>query len=517
MATHSDLTDLQIQFIAQDYFNRLAPKVTSFVAETNEPTFERREQEMFAEERILEIQAQIDNGKYERDIEAAVADVVQGHGADLSSLSKDALQRLSNGIARALVEQQRLFVHKLYEPLLPKEPTDTLFMGPAAQPLAKPVGVPSIPPADAATSFGSTISAIVEAYLASKRQSWVPKTHVSRSRKLALFVEHVGANRRISEITPDDMRSFCLGLSRMRRAHHTGKDVSFLGRQTDDENARIEPKTVALHVDDVKALFQWAKKHGYCSDPPLAGLVVELPKKQKGEKARIPFSKTDIEKLFTSPAFTGCQSPRRRFHPGSAIIRDGHFWIPILAYYTGARLSELVQLHLGDAVLEGGIPYLDINEENLQVGSQNRKHVKSIAGIRKIPLHDDLITLGFTDFVEARRKDTRAIKSGRLFFEIPYGADGMPSTVFSKWFARAMEKSGLPDKRLVFHSFRHLIEDALQNALKPQYVINRILGHDDGHVSGEYGDGTALEVTKGAVDAMKLPVSLPALWAINPI
>ena len=79
-----------------------------------------------------------------------------------------------------------------------------------------------------------------------------------------------------------------------------------------------------------------------------------------------------------------------------------------------------------------------------------------------------------------------------------------------------MEKSGLPDKRLVFHSFRHLIEDALQNALRPQYVINRILGHDDGHVSGEYGEGTALEVTKGAVDAMKLPVSLPALWSQSP-
>ncbi|WP_374656758.1 tyrosine-type recombinase/integrase [Phenylobacterium sp.] len=503
------MSDAEIQALAQDYYKTLAPQAERFKPRTSEPEWEQREQAALAEEEISDLKRQISGRSYKSDVSRAVDDALSQRNLQIDDLSASDANKLTNAIARALIENLRLFMHRLDEPVLPYEPVDPLLKGFTN---ASPPDSTPAPHVEGGSSFGSTISALVAAYLAAKRSSWVPKTYANRVQKLALFVEHLGASTRTSEITPDHMRAFRNGLSRMRRIHHTGCDRSFQGRQTDDEGARVDAKTVALHIADVKSMFIWAQKQGYLKEPPLAGLAVDQPKKPKGEKPRRPFGEAELRKLFLAPNFTGCRGPRRRFEAGSNIIRDGKFWIPIIAYYTGARLSELVQLHLEDANVHDGIPFIDVNENN-PTGQLHRKHVKSEAGIRKIPLHSDLIALGFREFVASRRLDKRAQSAGRLFWEIPYGADGQPSSTFSKWFARLMDKAGLQDPALVFHSFRHTAEDALRNAKEPQYVINRIIGHDDGHISGEYGDGVSLEVSKAAVDAMKLPVSLVDLWS----
>jgi len=62
--------------------------------------------------------------------------------------------------------------------------------------------------------------------------------------------------------------------------------------------------------------------------------------------------------------------------------------------------------------------------------------------------HPDLVKLGFDKFVQRRASDSRAAK--RLFYEIAYGADGQASTVFSKWFARMLDKVGLTDPAIVY-------------------------------------------------------------------
>ena len=74
-----------------------------------------------------------------------------------------------------------------------------------------------------------------------------------------------------------------------------------------------------------------------------------------------------------------------------------------------------------------------------------------------------------------------------------------------------MDRAGLDDPSLVFHSFRHTAEDALRNALQPSYVINRIIGHESGHVSDAYGQGVSLEIAQNAINSMALPLSLAKL------
>ena len=501
MARDKELTDDQIASVARRTYAALDARAPRPPRDCEVPEFWRIEQIGLAEEQIASLREQAKGRWFERAATESLLSALGGLGLRPDDLTTDSLDDAYDAVLKAHVESLHRYVHRLETPLVDYQPSDPLLR--AAEPVAFEPKAVSAPP-----GYGPTIGALIEQYLAAKRGSWVDKSLRNCRQKLGLFAEHIGRDRRISEITAHDMRTFCEGLLRMRRAHHTGADRSFQGRQTSDPKARISAKTAQLHADDVKSMFRWAQKHGYCENPPLAGLVVDLPKQVKGQKPRRPFNADEVQRLFTSPAFTGCRGPRRRFDEGPYRLKDAYFWIPILGYYTGARLSELVQLHLADVSLDGAVPHLDFNEEVRSGDGSNKKHLKSAAAVRRVPLHDDVLARGFEQFVRRRKADGRAKVSGRLFFEIEFGADGQAGTVFSKWFARLMDRAGLDDPSLVFHSFRHTAEDALRNALQPSYVINRIIGHESGHVSEVYGDGVSLGVSKMAINAMVLPRSL---------
>lgn len=504
MARDQELTDDHIKSVARRIFAALDTKPPRPPRDCEVPELWRIEQGGLAEEQIASLRQQAKGRLFERAVTESVLSALGGLGLRPDDLTTDSLEDAYDAALKAHVESLQRYVHRLETPLVDYQPSDPLLR--AADPAVfEPKTASALP------GYGPTVGALIEQYLAAKSGSWVGKSLRNCRQKLGLFAEHIGPDRRISEITAHDMRTFCEGLLRMRRAHHTGADRSFQGRQTSDPKARISAKTAQLHADDVRSMFRWAQKHGYCENPPLAGLVVDLPKQVKGQKPRRPFNGDEVQRLFTSPAFTGCRGPRRRFDAGPYRLMDAYFWIPILGYYTGARLSELVQLHLGDVALDGTVPHLDFNEEVRSGDGSSKKHLKSAAAVRRVPLHDDVLALGFEQFVRRRKADGRAKVCGRLFFEVEFGADGQAGTVFSKWFARLMDRAGLDDPSLVFHSFRHTAEDALRNALQPSYVINRIIGHESGHVSDAYGQGVSLEIAQNAINSMALPLSLAKL------
>jgi integrase len=168
-------------------------------------------------------------------------------------------------------------------------------------------------------------------------------------------------------------------------------------------------------------------------------------------------------------------------------------------------LGELVQLSISDVRIDHEYPHLSINETPTVGGHE--KSVKSDAGIRLVPLHADLLAMGFGEFVIKRGGQDKP--TVRLFKDMKYGCDGQASTEYSKIFARVLDKVGLTDPKLVFHSFRHGMEDALRDAGFQPYVIDAILGHADNSIGGKYGKGVSLSVLADAVANMKLPVSLP--------
>jgi integrase len=465
------------------------------------------DQRELSRRRLIELTDEIESREFGRDTLEFAAQLAASEGHNLDQLPIARRIDLLEGIARARIERERAFSLRLTDRFAPFEPSHPLFAN-AVNCTVWPLATPQF-------AQGPTVGEAIEAYLEYGRAiPWAPKTVLHRVRRLSDLREHLGAETPLASVTSHDIRRFRDALLALRSRNRGQVGGSFLVRQTENRKHRIAPKTASLAFEPCKAFFRWAKeKQGYIERDPAGDVQVALPRKSRASRSRRPFTAAELELLFKAPLYSGCKSAGRRFEPGTVVQKDDRFWIPVLGYYTGARLGEIVQLYMQDVNLDADIPFVEITDETSDGSAAEGKRLKSDAAHRRVPLHPDLIALGFPEFVHRRRSVKR--RSKRLFAEIKYGQDGQASTVFSKWFARFMDKAGLTDRTITFHSFRHNAEDAFKNATQQQYVIDRIIGHSDGAVSSQYGQGISLETAFEAVKAMKLLVRLPTVWA-NP-
>lgn len=201
-----------------------------------------------------------------------------------------------------------------------------------------------------------------------------------------------------------------------------------------------------------------------------------------------------MKRIFASPAFTGHKSEGRRVEKGLMVVRDGKFWIPLVALYSGLRAGEIVQLLKADIREEDGVWFFDITKSE-----DDGKKLKTQSSIRKVPIHAALIGLGFLDHVK------KAKGSGRIFPDIALGNDGYPSHNWSKWWGRYTALIKVATPKTAFHSFRHNFKDALQNAKAPEYIARALMGHADESVHSSYGSGPSLKLLKEEIDKIAYP------------
>lgn len=473
-----------------------------FVPQTEDWDHEFGEQRCLAEDRISELDTQTVSENFDSEVLNRVRGLLTRNGFSQHDIAEARFKDLASGIARILMEQQKLFLSRLEDRFAVYAPTDPLFSSTTS------IQSGIVSGSNGTAFHGPNLRDAVDTYLNAHKKVWRYRTHVARVWQLGYLVEFLGAERPIASIKPDDIRRYRDAVISLRANHGKTKVQSFAEKQTDSLKGRIKPKTADYIFQPVKAFFGWAiSVEGLIETNPASAIKLVVGQQKKGERSRRPFEPDEIRKLFSWPTFTGCQSEHRRDLPGTTIVRDGKYWLPILGYYTGCRLGELVQLAIEDVQNADGLHFLDINEKVL-LGT-DEKSVKSVAGMRKVPVHPDLLELGFLDFVARRAKQDKA--NVRLFKEIKFGADKQASTVYSKTFARLMNKVGLTDSRLVFHSWRHGVEDALRDAEVQPYIIDAIVGHADNTIGSKYGKGVSLAVMAEAVAKMKLPVDLTEL------
>jgi len=501
MARSQPMTKTAVQELVQACFHDLSRHVEGgFIPKTDSPHLELEYQHALFADEVAQLSSQLEDHRFDEPVARKAEALLRQANIAPDDLDDERWTDLCSGVARALLERERLWRFRLGERLLPYQPQDRLFS------YTRQVAQVAAPVEEAI--IGETLGSAVKTYLNEGRKAWAPKTFRDRARKLAYLVEHLGEDRPLGSITARDVVSYRDALRRLRRQSKRIPSGSFRSQQTENEEARISHTTAENIFVPCKAFFAWAKStQGLITSNPAEDVRMPKPKAQKGVKSRRPFREADLKRLFAAPLFTGMKSVKRRFEPGRVRCKDAHYWLPILGYYTGARLGELVQLHLDDVELDGPVPHIMITEEGGDAGTGHEKSVKSHAGVRQVPLHPDILRLGFGAYVAKTAKQ----KQRRLFWQIKFGADGQASTVFSKWFARLKTKAGITDKALVFHSFRHTAEDAYRNASVPQYVIDRVIGHSGGKTSDAYGEGVSLETMYDALLKAKLPLRLTAV------
>jgi integrase len=155
----------------------------------------------------------------------------------------------------------------------------------------------------------------------------------------------------------------------------------------------------------------------------------------------------------------------------------------LLGLFTGARLGELAPLTTADITTEtlSDIAIITIRED-LERG----RTLKTLASRRVIPVHPELVRIGFLQFVESLRP--KEGKEAQLFPLMTAGPRGGFGEAWSKWFGRYIRGARITNPDSVFHSFRHSFKDALRTAGVGEDVNDALTGQvGPGTVARQYG------------------------------
>jgi len=251
---------------------------------------------------------------------------------------------------------------------------------------------------------------------------------------------------------------------------------------------RLTPATVNKQMTAVKSVLSWCVDSGYLERNPCDGIRVKGA--TKPVRPRIAYSFNELLALFSGPVHTAGE----RLKGGAG---EASYWLPVLGLYTGARLEELGQLLACDVKEELGVTFLDIN-------ALGGKRVKTRGSWRRVPVHPELVRLGFLRHVEQRRK---AGTDARLFPDLRADCHGTLTGPFSKWYNRYVrDVVAVPGElRLDFHSFRHTFKDACREAGVPEDIRDQLCGHSHPSVGRGYGSGHSLKTLAGWTAKIEYP------------
>lgn len=416
------------------------------------------------------------------------------------SADPEALQVACNAVLRAKIENARILAAQLaghYEDSLPRDP---LFIG------MKSTGMPPLP-GDVVpeTVKRLTLSDATEIYCAFKsKHDWVAKTEADTRRVLDFARRAIGPDKPLGLIDVNDVKAVrdLIAVLPPHYVKYKKNDVLSLDAviSSNGKGPALSVKTQDKYFGLFKAFLRWAVDENHLDKHPGGNIKVAGVAKLSSRDRRLPYSGSQLQTIVTSPLFVGHKSETTRYRPGTLVIRDGKFWTPLIALYSGMRMGEIVQLLTADVKQEEGVWYFDVTKSE-----GDGKNVKTESSIRRVPLHRTLIDLGLLTHV------AKAKPSGRLFPDIEPGVDGYFSHNFSKWWGRYSRHIGFKTEKTAFHSFRHSMVDGLRNAKVSEAVARAIVGHADHSVHSSYGSGPSLLVLKEEIDKVIFPINIEML------
>jgi hypothetical protein len=105
--------------------------------------------------------------------------------------------------------------------------------------------------------------------------------------------------------------------------------------------------TINRHLDVFAQILARAEDDGIALDPKLNVKELRLRENKRSRDKRTGFPEADLNRLFQHTIWTGCKSGRLRNTSGRRIIKDGLYWVPLIAAYIGARREEISGLQPG--------------------------------------------------------------------------------------------------------------------------------------------------------------------------
>lgn len=224
--------------------------------------------------------------------------------------------------------------------------------------------------------------------------------------------------------------------------------------------------------------FDWAKGSGlYPHDNPLKAKFAKKKQIRRQSRPWEEFTADELKVLF---------SPKYVQH----MDKPDFYWIPLMALFSGARLSELCELRLEDFRVVEGIPVFDVLDG------------KTDSSRRRVPIHSILQELGLLEFVEA----LKARGAVRLLHH--RSPDYLSKAVGRQW-SDWLKSCGFKTDRKAFHSFRSTAITDLHNADAKVFAVLRAVGHAASETEGVHGDyvrGMNLGYIRDTIEKLQYPM-----------
>ncbi|MCW2237466.1 DUF6538 domain-containing protein [Azospirillum canadense] len=428
--------------------------------------------------------------------EAAQA-LLEAHGIAVDRASP-AFADLSRAVLRAYAEAARIQAARVggdYT-VRPSDPLLARALTAERQPQRQKKGLPTL-----SEAWGRFSAEKIKA------SSWRPSMAHDAEQALALFTESAG-DRRLDRYERTDVSSFvamlqALPAHRSKKPAFKGKSLAELVAMTkaDPSLETLAPKTVKKYANLVSSFFGWGVAQGYIREN-IASAVYRAPKRTvRRNEERDAWSGEQLKTLFSSPLYQGAKSTTRRSESGAVVVRDADWWLPVLGLFHPCRLEELAQLRVEDVKEQDGILYFDIHADDSDGDDKvPGRRLKSLAAVRKVPVHHVALELGFQEYVAERRRKGDVM----LWPELePGGIAQRYGFAYSKRFGRYRKAVGLDG--VDFHSLRHNSITALVQSQVHPDIISALSGHEVPGERGRYSKGADLPDLKTAIDRIMYP------------
>ncbi|SON88136.1 conserved hypothetical protein [Xanthomonas citri pv. fuscans] len=272
-----------------------------------------------------------------------------------------------------------------------------------------------------------TLGKARDAFLATLKGSTLPKTYTIKKTAVEALVSFLGEKAKVHAITRSDLARWY-------------QDMREKGASTPTLTNKQS------YIGGRGGFFEWAIASGHYpkGDNPASGHV-SYSQREKRARKKLGFKAYDraqVQALFAPEAL--------------AKLSESARWASLLGLYTGARASEVGQLLIRDVFEEDGIPCIRVSDEG------EHQKVKTEVSLRTVPLHPELLKMGFLKWVDDKRKAGET----RLFPAAKANAVNGQGNWITKAFSRHLAEVGKgwePAKR-GFHSLRKTFIQELQGA-----------------------------------------------------
>lgn len=269
-------------------------------------------------------------------------------------------------------------------------------------------------------------------------------------------------------------------------------------RGAQDGRATLNPTTQSVYLDVLRDMMKVAVRKKLLPSNPAVDVKPIVKDAVANAQKRRPWTPDQLKKFFEGEFYQSCAPGASA--PYTKSDRAWRFWLPLVMLFTGARPNEICGLGIDDVrQTKAGMWFLNIGDEG------DGKSLKTDASRRRVPLHPELVRIGFIAFVKERRQ---AKQGPRLFHELKAGPYGN----LAQYPAKRLNETFIPqdvalEDRQSLYSLRHCVRDALRRTKASPETLLHVTGWSPAGkaVSDDYGDPGDPDLHAEAVAAISYP------------